>query len=522
MTRRLESLLSVAASKTPHAPAIYFGRSAYSYRDLDDRANQIAVILRDHVGIQRGDRVGIWMEKSASAVAAMQGVLRLGACYVPLDPLASSARTCQVINDAELSAVITTPTRKARGLPGGLGHVPVVSVRARGSDLEADDLAGVGPAAIPIDPQADDDDLAYILYTSGSTGAPKGVCVRHRNALAFIDWALQELKTCPDDRLANHAPFHFDLSVLDLYLAFAAGASVTLIPETLSYTAELLVQLLATQRISTWYSVPSALVLMMERGNLLTRHDLELRTILFAGEVFPMSSLRTLRERFAEARLLNLYGPTETNVCTYYEVPRSIPADETTIPIGTVCSGNVAQVLQDDGTSVGIGQVGELVVSGGSVMSGYFGREPLGDRPYRTGDLVRVRADGGYDFLGRRDHQAKVRGQRVELGAIEAALLASSKVLEAVAVVSGSGASARLCVFAVIHEGCSLTLWEARQLCAERLPRSMVVDDLDLLTEMPRTSSGKTDRAELTRRASAQHGQAGLPPAQLQAEVQSI
>jgi amino acid adenylation domain-containing protein len=499
MTRRLETLFTEVVRIRPDAPAVYFGRSVYSYGDIDNRANQIGQKLRQ-MGVGPGDRVGVWMEKSAAAVAAMQAVLRLSACYVPLDPLASMARTHDVICNAELRAIVTTPSRKVRGLPQDLAHIQILAVRVRSSDPETDDLSGVPPTQLPVDPQASDEDLAYILYTSGSTGMPKGVCIRHRNARAFIDWSARELGAQSSDRFASHAPFHFDLSILDLYVAFAVGASVTLIPETLAYAPELLVDLVATQKITTWYSVPSALVLMMERGRLLSRNDLQLRTIIFAGEVFPMASLRALRERFAAARLLNLYGPTETNVCTYYEVPRAIDPQDTSIPIGIACSEDQAVAMQDDGTPAGIGQVGELIVSGGSVMLGYFGQPPLGDHPYRTGDLVRVRPDGGFDFLGRRDHQAKVRGQRVELGAIEAAMLSCAHVLEAVVAVCGTGPSARLCAFVVVREGHLLSLLEARRLCAERLPRSMMIDELEILGEMPRTSSGKADRSELVRK----------------------
>jgi len=200
---------------------------------------------------------------------------------------------------------------------------------------------------------------------------------------------------------------------------------------------------------------------------------------------------------------LNLYGPTETNVCTYYEVPAVIAAEDTSIPIGVACSEDEAVALHEDGTAASIGEVGELVVSGGSVMRGYYGQPQLGDRPYRTGDLVRVRADGGFDYLGRRDHQAKVRGQRIELGAIEAAILASDQVLEAVAVVYGAGPTARVCACVVLRDGGMLTLMEARRLCTQRLARSMVVDDLEVLEQMPRTSSGKIDRSELVRSRNA-------------------
>jgi acyl-coenzyme A synthetase/AMP-(fatty) acid ligase len=182
-------------------------------------------------GVQRGDRVGIWLEKSTYTVAAMQGVLRLGAAYVPLDPLSPAARIYSIVRDCEMRVVVTTQARwEAIRTMSATPILPAcICLDGDGPGLHWNDLMSLADESVEL-PPTDDDELAYILYTSGSTGVPKGVCISNRNALAFIEWAVAVLNVTSCDRLVNHAPFHFDLSVLDLYAAFAVGASVLLIP----------------------------------------------------------------------------------------------------------------------------------------------------------------------------------------------------------------------------------------------------------------------------------------------------
>jgi len=341
-----------------------------------------------------------------------------------------------------------------------------------------------------------EDDIAYILYTSGSTGKPKGVCISNRNALAFVEWAVSEMDIMPYDHLANHAPFHFDLSVFDLYAAFSRGASVCLIPDGSSYVPHHLVRFLVSEAITLWYSVPSVLILMMEQGALL---DVEhsLRAILFAGEPFPMKHLRRLYACWPWLRLLNLYGPTETNVCTFYPVINLQSDPVKPLPIGKACSGDTVWAQKEDGSLVGPGEEGELMVTGPTVMIGYWGQPAHGNRPYATGDIVRLEEDDNYLYLGRKDQMVKVRGHRIEPGDIEAVLELHPQIHAAAIVVAGSGLDARLVAFVVLLASPTPTLLEIKRFCAERLPRYMIVDNLFVLSELPRTRNGKIDRLVL-------------------------
>ena len=284
-----------------------------TYRELDDLTNRIARALVER-GVKPGDRVGIWMPKSIDAVAALQAVLRTGAAYVPVDPLESGGASASDPPRQCGERVCDRARTYCRPLRRG-DHLRILLL-GEGAPALAE-----APEPLPALP-ASSDSLAYILYTSGSTGRPKGVCISHTNALAFIDWALAELEPSPSDRLSSHAPFHFDLSVLDLYVALASGACVSLIPESMAFVGPRLVDFVRRERITIWYSVPSALIMMMDTGGLLEGEPTSLKTILFAGEPFPVGPLRRLRGHFQNVRLLNLYGPTETNVCTYHEAVR--------------------------------------------------------------------------------------------------------------------------------------------------------------------------------------------------------
>lgn len=483
---KLHELLRSSAGRTPLATAVVAADATLSYGELDAQANGVARGLAA-LGVRPGDRVALWLDKSAQAVVSMQAVLRLGAAYVPIDPLSPADRAERLIRDCAPSTVVTSEQR-VRTLDWDGADIPCVTT----SDM----ARGQSVKPLP-EPGGTIDDLAYILYTSGSTGVPKGVSLSHRNALAFVGWAAAELRATSADRFANHAPFHFDLSVLDLYVAFHAGASVHLIPQETAYAPRLLVDFLVDRRITVWYSVPSALILMARDGGLLDTHPADLRALLFAGEPYPVTHLRRLREHLPGVRFLNLYGPTETNVCTFYEVT-SLPADRSApVPIGRACSGDRVWAVRECGAVAGPGEEGELMVDGPTVMLGYWGHPPQGGGPYATGDRVVLQDDGDYRLLGRRDGQIKVRGHRVEIGEIESVLQAHPAISDAAVVLTGSGIDARLVAYAVPDGDHRPNLLEVKRHCAKALPRYMIVDAVRYVDELPRTPNGKVHRREL-------------------------
>jgi clorobiocin biosynthesis protein CloN4 len=485
--KSLHQLVSESAARDPEALAVTAPDGELRYGELDRKANALAAELAAG-GVGHGDRVLIWTGKSAAAVVAMQAVLRLGAAYVPASASTPAGRLAGMARDCGAAAICAAADLFALipdDLPAGARRVNLTEF-----------LGATHGEPEHVDHPVTSDELAYILYTSGSTGNPKGVCISHGNARAFVDWAVAELAAVPTDRFANHAPFTFDLSVLDLYAAFAAGATVCLIPGDLAYAPRRLVEFLHQEQISIWYSVPSALMLMMRDGGLLDRPAPgRLRAVLFAGEPFPIRYVRRL-SGWTSARLLNLYGPTETNVCTYHEVGPADLARDHPAPIGKPCSGDKAWAVCPDDSIAGPGEEGELIVDGPTVMRGYWGQRPQVG-PYATGDVVRVLADGSFEYVGRNDHMVKVRGHRVELGEVEAALSAHPDVAEAVALVAGEGLDARLVAVVAPARGSGPGLLALKGHSAQRLPTYMIPDEIRFVAESPRTASGKVDRQAL-------------------------
>lgn len=371
------------------------------------------------------------------------------------------------------------------------------------ADLSAPTAEPAGPE-VPL-PRTGPDDLAYVLYTSGSSGSPKGVTLTHGNGLAFVEWAAQELDLSAHDRLSSHAPLHFDLSIFDLYAAAYAGAAVVLVPvKALVFPVDL-AQFIEDARVTVWYSVPSALTLLVRQGSLTAGCFPQLRVVLFAGEVFPAPALRSLMAGVPHARFVNLYGPTETNVCTWYDVTRP-PSSDTPVPIGRPIAGTTAVVVGDDGRLVAAGQSGELLISGPTVMRGYWGdpdrtaralvRNPAGAPAYRTGDIVRRNADGELVFLGRRDHQVKTRGYRVELAEIEAALYRHPAVTECAVIAVPDELVTNRLVACLVLSAPAAPPGLARS-CRDRLPRYMIPDRFEFFETLPRTSTDKIDRTAL-------------------------
>ena len=509
----LNHLLAQSAAHSPDSILLVCQERNLTYRALDEMANRLANVLRRH-GVAKGDRVGIGLDKSVEAVIAIFGIMKAGAAYVPIDPRAPAKRAAYIIDNCQMRGLITTRDKLA-GLCPVLAATPPCVILADG-DGQAGSVPWAEVLGAPVDPPPDPqlvkDDLAYILYTSGSTGEPKGVMISHRAALAFVNWAAEYFQLQAGDRLSNHAPLHFDLSIFDLFCAVAAGATVVIVPPAVSVFPRNLADWIEQSRITVWYSVPSALTQLALHGGL-ERHRYErLRLVLFAGEVFPIQHLRRLMALIPRAAYYNLYGPTETNVCTVHAVNTPPPAEGGPLPIGRACADTEVFALNEQGQPAAVGEQGELHVRGPTLMRGYWGRpeqtratlvpHPLRpdelERVYRTGDIVRLDHAGDYHFIGRRDSQVKSRGYRIELGDIEAVLYRHPSIAEA-AVIAQPHEEFGCTLLAVVtaRANSSLERGELAAYCANHLPPYMIPSDFEFRAALPKTSSGKVDRRAL-------------------------
>lgn len=488
------------------------------YQQLNLEAGRVAAFLVTR-GVIPGDRVAVLLPKSATAVTAMLGILKARAAYVPIDWTAPSDRIRAILADCRVKALFTTSalvmvlqdfedppaTIVLTDLPRG-SQIPGSRRAIAWQELLEGNLPAISREG------RSRQDLAYILYTSGSTGIPKGVMLSHGNALSFVDWCSSVFEPSEEDRFSNHAPFHFDLSVLDLYVSLKHGASVHLIDDTTGKNPKQLTTFIERRRVTVWYSTPSILHLMTSFGNLSQVDCSSLRLVLFAGEVFPVKHLRELTKMWPHVRYCNLYGPTETNVCTYAWVPSEIPEDRSEpYPIGLPCTHCSAAVLDADGQEVAQGQEGLLYIAGESVFQGYWNRPRDNSSAFRlrdgvvwycTGDVVREEPEDGYIYIGRRDRMVKRRGYRIELDDIERALYRHEGIRK-VAVIAFKSASGDLGIAAFLEAVGEPrpSIIEMKMFCAHYLPAYMIPDVFTFLDALPRTSTDKTDYQALDLRS---------------------
>jgi amino acid adenylation domain-containing protein len=525
MAYLLQQLLTEAAARQPKRPAVASDGCLLTYEELDGLSTKLArALLR--LGVAPGDRVGVLAPKSAAAVIAIYAALKAGACYVPLDLKAPAGRLSHIVQDSGAAVIVTDDVRArqavtlaetnpqpARVVVVGLpGHPEPASSPAHGAAIVPwAAVAGESGEPLAAD-RAIETDLAYILYTSGSTGVPKGVMISHRNSLTFVDWSAAAAGLGELDRVCSPAPLHFDLSVFDIFATCRATACLSVLPDGATTFPVSIAKWLAAERISVWYSVPSALVLLACYGRLQQVDLSALRTVIFAGELFPPKHLARLMAELPHARYLNWYGPTETNVCTAFEVPTGW-ADDRPAPIGRACANTEVFAVTSEGRRVsGPGEVGELYVRGPSLMRGYWGqpaktsevlipnpfRAAAGELVYRTGDLVTLEPAGNYEFLGRVDSMVKVRGYRVELGEVEAVLYRHPAIQDAVVLpVPDELLGSRLRAVLTADGAGDLTRENVLEHCRLWLPSYMVPETVEFREGLPRTSTGKVDRVGL-------------------------
>lgn len=511
----LVDLLVKNSSKYPTNIAVIDAlNNSISYEQLNIVSDQIASILKEY-GIKTNTRVGLWMAKSIATVSAIFGILKCAAAYVPTDPMGPPERNSFIFKDCSVKAVLVERSLLPR-LEQGMDftgyeiHHSLAPLCIFDTDIVLVTFSGEPFQSAQPDLEHDGENLAYILYTSGSTGKPKGVPHTHHSAMSFINWCSTEfLPTCTD-RFSSHAPFHFDLSILDIYVPIKHGARICVIDENLGKQPLELAKFIAAQKLTFWYSTPSILRMLFEFGKLDTHDFSALKKVFFAGEVFPIKQLQELGKYWQTPVYYNLYGPTETNVCTYYKVTsEDLFNAKQPVPIGMVCSGDSALIMDVNGNQVYGTNLGELYISGGSVMKGYWNAPEKtqeafylgadGERWYKTGDIVSRNLHGDIVYQGRSDRMVKKRGFRVELGEIESVLYLNEDISE-VAVIALNDGNDELLIYALAcpkNVAVNLSMIKLKQFCSQNLPYYMVPDRFKFLPSLPKTSTDKIDYQSL-------------------------
>ncbi len=524
MTHRylLSGLVASSAEAEADSVAATFDESSLTWQELERRVGQLAAVLAGS-RVERGDRVGIHLHKSMESLVAVHGILRAGAAYVPIDPMAPADTVAAIVADCGISTIVTHELRRPgverlvtstelstiigldQPVAGAGGPVPV-------SWAEVDQVEPIPPVPVL------GEDLAYVMYTSGSTGTPKGIMHTHRSGLAYAAMSAELYGLGPSDRMANFSPLHFDMSTFEILAGVAAAARIVLVPEPYLRLPASLTTFLADQGCTTLYTVPSLFQQMLTRGGLAERDLSAVRWVLPAGEVFPPEPLQTLLDLLPHARFSNVYGPAEVNQITYhhFSAGRDRPTGEEPLPIGYPCPDVELRIVDDDDRPTEDGQHGELLARTATMMAGYWNRPDLDRRGfldetgpgglrrrwYRTGDIVSRQGDGPIRYYGRRDNQVKIRGNRVELEMVEAAVGSLDSVEQAVVGVrTRPGGDDDLVVKYVATGPVESDRW--RQALAGRLPTYAVPTAFEEVDGFPLTPSGKIDRRTVRRQIAA-------------------
>ncbi|MET4428512.1 amino acid adenylation domain-containing protein [Mycolicibacterium sp. 624] len=501
----IPALFEAQVARDPHAVAVSFDGIHMSYRELDDAANRLAHMLIGQ-GAGPGQRVALLFSRSVEAVVAIFAVLKTGAAYVPIDPAVPDARMEFVLADAGPVAALTTTDLMKRLHGRGMAVIDVDDPAVR---AHARSETGNGqPSSAPPGPAGDD--IAYLIYTSGTTGVPKGVAIPHHNVTRLLATLDADLELSPGQVWTQCHSLAFDFSVWEIFGALLHGGRLVVVSEAVVRSPEELHDLLVEERVSVLSQTPSAFYALQAVEGLTPglESELALDVVVFGGEALEPARLGSWLENHPNSpRLINMYGITETTVHASF---REILADDvasTVSPIGGPLAHLAFFVLDSRLGPVPAGVVGELYVAGAGVGAGYVGRAPLtstrfvacafgapGMRMYRTGDLACWGADGQLRYLGRADEQVKIRGHRIELGEVQAALAGLEGVEQAVVIAREDRPGDKRLVGYITGTADPA---QARVALVERLPSYMVPAAVVEIDALPLTVNGKLDTRAL-------------------------
>ncbi len=526
MTSLLQQPITKQSEQRPDQVAIVYQKERLTYGELEESSNRLARLLKE-AGCIRGDRVGFLIPKTPAAIVTILGILKADCVYVPLDPSSPAPRLEKIVDACAprfviaggpvtslLDELMTDETRRKGTAIGWMGEGKVEGNNFN-SRFSRQDIEGF--SADPLDYRNTNNDAAHILFTSGSTGVPKGVVITHSNVIHFIDWAVKYFGTKSSDKISSHPPLHFDLSTYDIYGTLSSGAELHIIPPEMNLLPHKLAELIRSSELTQWFSVPAVLNFMAKADVVKLNDFPALERLLWCGEVFPTPPLIHWMQRLPHVTFTNLYGPTEATIASsYYTVPRCPDDERAQIPIGAPCEGEDLQVFDEEMKPVEPGGIGDLYIGGVGLSPGYWmdlektnsvfiqrpGSTDPNDRVYKTGDLARIGEDGLFYYLGRADSQIKSRGYRIELGEIETALNALNLAEEcAVVAIDTTGfEGATICCAFVPLKDIEVTPVKLRSDLSKVLPNYMLPARWMSFDRLPKNANGKIDRKVLRER----------------------
>lgn len=511
MIYTISQILSQSAQSVPGNTAFQSGNESVSYSDADQKTNQIAHFLINK-GLKKGDRVGIFLNRNVKSALSVHGILKAGGVFVPIDTDAPAERIQFILDDCKIKHLISE-----EGLANKLKTV-IDSISTELVILGID-VAHTSHSFFPWknlnhfqtnvpDIKILSSDLAYIMYTSGTTGFPKGIMHTHYSGLSYAKLSKALYNITEVDVVANHSPLHFDMSTLGYLTAPLAGATCIILGKQYSVFPASLSELIEQEKITVWYSVPLVLQQLLERGDLQNRDFSSLRWFLFGGEPFPVHHLNQFLEHCPNAFFSNVYGPAEMNQCTFYNQKGKVKKYDS-VPLGLVWSDTEHLILDENGVEVKQGEVGELLIHSSTMMYGYWNNQQrtkesileverssgIKKKFYKTGDLVKADDNGLLHFFGRKDRQIKTRGYRVELNEIEETILRYNETkLVACYSYKLNGINE---IFATVVLQPGVSLEDLDQKIRKSLPKYSIPKLILETQKLPRTSAGKVDYKKL-------------------------
>lgn len=474
-----------------------------SFEELKEKSRSAAAGIMSRVKTGRTRPVMVYLPKSIKSIITFMGSMYAGSPYVPMDYNVPLARFEATANNLDPTAVVTDVEGEKKLRDAGI-NIEIILFDDIVSEKEKD---GVIDSVINT---ATDLDAAYIMYTSGSTGTPKGVTISHRAVLDYTKWFTDTFDITSESIVGMQSAFHFDNSVFDMFAALYTGCTTVIIPEILFMYPEKLFDFMQEEKISVIFWVPTVMISVANSGVLKEKKIDSLQLILFAGEVMPIRQLNEWISAYPKCKFVNMYGPTEaTDIVLYYVVDREFALNET-LPIGIPCANMKAIILDEYGKQCKNGEQGELCISGSGIAMGYwnspeitkkaFIQNPLNnkyyERIYKTGDLVYEAEDGNIMFIGRADSQIKLRGNRIELGDIEAAASAMPEIKSSCAMFDQENEE----IYLFLETDAKIVQRKFNMQLKKYIPAYMAPQKIISMSAFPHTPSGKIDRQTLKKK----------------------